>query len=243
MTWSIPEDIKRNYLERCVYHATNGLSGFKRDPAYQMILEGNTAEVGYLALGAMSKRGKFQWFIDNLDKFKKNERIGDPQMMRFGDFECAASTIRYANTFLEIRDLCDNPRRIIEIGGGYGGLCTVLSSFWNWDSYKIVDLPEPTMLATRYLNEQEVNATCHTELDEECDLIIADSSMAECTVEQQQKYINLIKKAKYAYVIYNTLHTNEGAQGAQMLTQQLVGWKIVWERVTSNVYIFWCTKP
>lgn len=46
---------------------------------------------------------------------------------------------------------------VVEIGGGYGGMCRVISERWELDDYIIYDLPEVTLLQKRYLKQYGVD--------------------------------------------------------------------------------------
>lgn len=212
MKWLAPQTNIDKYLEKCEYYATNDWSNFKQDKDYGKILEGNEPAVGDIALSNIKRLNCLNILTDNLAKFKENETVGNPKLYNFDGMLIAPSTLRYINSVLEIKTLVANPKKIIEIGGGYGGLCKTMSTVFNWDSYKIVDLPAPVKLCNRYLKHFNLNAEAVEEIDEPCDLVIADSSMAECDLETQMKYVKLIKKAKFAYIVYNSLATDKGAE-------------------------------
>jgi putative sugar O-methyltransferase len=41
--------------------------------------------------------------------------------------------------------------RVVEVGGGYGGLCKTLSVVCDFDEYILVDLPEAVAVQEKYL--------------------------------------------------------------------------------------------
>ena len=43
--------------------------------------------------------------------------------------------------------------RIVEVGGGYGGLCKVLSTVCEFDEYILIDLPEVSALQRKYIDQ------------------------------------------------------------------------------------------
>lgn len=213
MKWSIcPPDNEQRYRDKCHYYAINGFGSFKQDKDYGMILEGNEKDVGLVALENIKRRGGMDILLEHLDEFKENETIGNPPLYDYeGVGKVAPSTLRYVNTALEIQTLVKDPKKIIEIGGGYGGLCKTMSVLNNWETYKITEIDEAMLLCDKYIKAMNLNAEVVPQnIDEECDLLIADSSMAECDKETQMQYLSLIVKAKYTYIVYNTLALQEG---------------------------------
>jgi hypothetical protein len=213
MKWSIcPPENEEKYRKACHHYAVNGFGSFKRDKDYGMILEGNEKDVGIVALKNIQKNGGVDTLLKYADKFKENETIGEPPIFNYIGFgEFAPSTLRYVNTALEIKTLVKDPKKIIEIGGGYGGLCKIMSVLNDWETYKITEVDEACELCDKYIKAMNLNAeVVSQDIDEECDLLIADSSMSECDLETQMKYLKLIVKAKYIYIVYNTLALQEG---------------------------------
>jgi len=237
-----PQDIMQRYAERCEYYSTHEFSNFKQDKDYQTILEGNERIVGEIALQSIKDKGGLDYLKVNLDKFKENELVGNPTVMDFDGMNIAPSTLRYVNTLVEIRSFVENPKRIIEIGGGYGGLCKTLSVVWKWDSYKIIDIPSTVKLCDKYLKHFKLNAQAVESCDEESDLVIADSSLAECDIDTQLKYAQLIKKSKYAYVVYNTLHVLNGIENYNRFVNELSDFLLRTERTDGGILICYFTK-
>jgi hypothetical protein len=224
---SPPRDVMEKYEERCEAFVRDDelFANFKRDPDYTKILEGNEVDVGIAALWGINKWGKIitNRVMADLPRFKENESVGNPRTLRFQDFgEIAPSTLRYINSCVDIWSLVENKKmkRIIEIGGGYGGLCKTFDVYFNgFDSYTIIDLPWASKLTEKYLSKFNLGGrtTCVsiTELDkvntEDIDLLIADSSLAECNLETQLMYVDrLVRHASHVYMIYNTVHTPSG---------------------------------
>lgn len=237
-----PKNIMERYAERCEYYATHDFSDFKNDKDYITILEGNERIVGDIALKSINKLGGHDFLRENLHKFKENETVGNPTLYDFDGMSVAPSTLRYVNTLLEIRTLVNDPKRIIEIGGGYGGLCKILSAVFNWDSYKIIDIPSAVKLCQKYLDYFKLNAKAIESCNEESDLVIADSSLAECDIETQLKYAQLINKSKQAYVIYNTLHVPNGVENYKRFISELSDFTLRTEITDGGILICYLTK-
>lgn len=83
-----------------------------------------------------------------------------------------------------------------------------------------MDLPEAIELCKKYLsNFKELNGKIKfvyvSEIDNidfsSTDLVIADSSLAECSLQTQLLYTKkILSNSKYIYMIYNTLHDPSG---------------------------------
>lgn len=210
MSWAVSKGIEQKYLEKCVLFGTNeeAFANFKRDPDYNKILEGNERIVGEIAMNSIKKCGGWDWFLSNLDALKDNEKLGNPVLLDYNGIEVAPSTLRYANSLIEIESVLGGymPKSVVEIGGGYGGLCKTLSIMYHFDTYTMLDLPEANLLSKKYLSHFPINF--NYELQDSYDLFIADSSVSECDLETQLKYAQIAKKCKYVYVVYNGFHIN-----------------------------------
>lgn len=237
-----PKEVMSDYCERCEFYSLNDFSNFKRDTKYNTILEGNEKIVGDIALQSIKNYGGFDYLVKNIDKFKENEQIGNPQKFIYDGIEVAPSTLRYVNSLLEIKRLNINPKKIIEIGGGYGGLCKILSTEFIWDEYIIIDILPATKLCNKYLQAMKLNAKAVTEYDGESDLVIADSSLAECNLETQEKYAKLINKSKSAYIVYNTLHIAESARFYNAFISKLIGFNMKIELTNGGVNVIYLSK-
>jgi putative sugar O-methyltransferase len=104
---------------------------------------------------------------------------------------------------------------ILEIGGGYGGLCKILSVLVDFENYLIIDLPEVNKLSEKYLsNFEELNGktsqSFYDEIEsvEGIDLLISNYAYSECTFELQKSYYdNIIANADKFYITYNNITT------------------------------------
>ena len=103
----------------------------------------------------------------------------------------------------------ENLGNIVEIGGGYGGLCTVLTSISQYQSYTILDLPTPSLLQQLYLSKLDIKfTTCidtnNIPLGIEYDLCISEYCISEFDDTGIDFYIdNVIKFSKASYFLLN----------------------------------------
>ena len=124
-------------------------------------------------------------------------------------------------------------KKIVEIGGGYGALCKILSHIIEFEEYILIDLPPVVKLCEKYLNNfpDLKNKVSFIGCDEvqkleqinNIDLFIADSSLAECDKEVQSFYIDkILKKSKFCWVIYNTLHLAQGRENYSLFLDSVM---------------------
>lgn len=219
--WEAENQIAVDYIETCkkAVEEEETFAIFKSLQGYKNILEHVTPRQGqeYLEV-AMSMSGDA--LIENLEKFKENDLIGNPDLFSYDKVgKISPTTIRYIKNVFEMATLLqENPiSRIVEVGAGYGGLCKTLSVVCDFDEYVLVDLPEVVELQKKYLsNFPEIFAKCKfiptdkIEKLENIDLFISNYALSECDYETQVKYYeNFVSNSKFAYIIYNLVNFND----------------------------------
>ena len=127
----------------------NFLRDLKSHPAYTHVLEHVSFEEGKQYLKEIDID-----YVDKLKEIKQNDAIGKPQTYDYPSIgNISPTTIRYVkNTSDIINKFGTSFDSIVEIGGGYGGLCKVMSSFVKFDQYLLLDLEECNLLSRRYLS-------------------------------------------------------------------------------------------
>ena len=221
--WTIPPSILTNYDDVCLKIASddNLFENFKKIEEYRPILEGGPKILFYTDLEHIKNLKNSELFFDNLDKFKINDGIGDPDLYEdpvVGKF--SGSTLKFAFNALEIiyfiesqgKDL-NSIKNIVEIGGGYGGLCLILSGFIDFDSYTLIDLPNVCKLVEKYVEQfpqlkGKVKTLPCTDLTDvsfdSIDLAIGINSLSECNLEVQLSYFSkVISKSNFSYIVRN----------------------------------------
>ena len=122
---------------------------FKSNPVYCGVLEHVNQGYGYQYLECIARE-----FPESLDKLKKflnlNDKHGQPIKYDFATqdqqhYHCSPTSFRYFYQALlvlkHIKELGLNSVDIVEIGGGYGGLCLALHYLsTDINSYSICDL-------------------------------------------------------------------------------------------------------
>jgi putative sugar O-methyltransferase len=156
---------------------------------------------------------------ENIKKIKFGDSVGNPVTW---DYEIlgniSATLIRYMNV---LQDLNDNfglvsDLSIVEIGGGYGGQCSMIKDFYEVKSYDIVDISQAINLIKKYLERMNhvdvgfISAEQIVTSEKKFDLLISNYAISELNKDTQDLYLEkLIKNSRMGYVTYNALKSNE----------------------------------
>lgn len=181
-------------------------STFKSNKSFTDILEHISYQHGKEYLELINK--EFGENIYNfIDLIKINDSIGKPIKHQYGNIEASPSNFRYIYHALLIGSKCKKwfskkPRiKIVEIGGGYGGLCFYIKNILkDFDiDYTIIDLPEPNYLQRLYLDathQQNTHTISCFDIDsltgERFDLVISNYCLSEISRDNQKNYFDKI---------------------------------------------------
>ena len=190
---------------------------FKQDPRYTAILEHVSPEHGGRYIERIME---YELNDAMIDEFKDNDDLGGANRVDYGEpfGKVSPSTLRYITNALDISYFFGEGElnKIVEIGGGYGGLCKVMSSFIKFDQYLLLDLEECNLLSRKYLSHFSLPTISHRaeeidEIDENFDLLISNYALSECDRETQMMYIEkFVKKSNKFYVMHNNFHADNG---------------------------------
>ena len=214
-TWTLQDEAATPYLNVCNYAANSDefFKQFKSHPAYRHVLEHVSYEEGQQYLKEIDID-----YLDKLEEVKENDSLGSPVIYEYPSVgEISPTTIRYIkNTSDIINKFGTSFDSIVEIGGGYGGLCKVISSFIKFEQYLLLDLEECNLLSRKYLSHFNLPTLSYRseeidEIDENFDLLISNYAFSECHKEVQQDYIErFIKKSNNFYIMHNNFHLELG---------------------------------
>ena len=214
-TWTLQDEAATPYLNVCNYAANSDefFKQFKSHPAYRHVLEHVSFEEGQQYLKEIDID-----YLDKLEEVKENDSLGSPVIYEYPSVgEISPTTIRYIKNTSDIINKFGNSfDSIVEIGGGYGGLCKVLSSFIKFEQYLLLDLEECNLLSRKYLSHFNLPTLSYRseeidEIDENFDLLISNYAFSECHKEIQQDYIErFIKKSNNFYIMHNNFHLELG---------------------------------
>jgi hypothetical protein len=181
---------------------------FKRHPVYNLIHEYTTFEEGSAYLDCITRQDPD--LLDKIERFRQNDRLGNPKTFDYEKIGALSpSTLRYIKMAGDLRrafgDLTG--MRVIEIGGGYGGQCKILSDLFAFESYTIVDLPDSLALARTYLDKlgvPNVRFRSPEELTakESYDLVISDYGFSSCNGPVQKRLLERVfAQTKKGYLV------------------------------------------
>lgn len=193
-------------------------SVFRRVDTYYKIVGGGSTEhvkksVDYI--DAFSSDDYKNWIVKNHKKF---DRFGMPHTYEcvIGKKNVGMSTstslhLRVLMDLVELFDL-DNHKDIVEIGGGYGGLCSVVCTYVDDVNYSIIDLPEVNLLQEKYLSRFGLMDKVETISCFECKqfdrdvMLVSNYAFSELSREIQDVYFEkVVSKATCGYMLCNTI--------------------------------------
>lgn len=217
LNWEIDKQIAEGYVNACSEAIDDeNFANFKQDSRYRYILEGGTKNTFDYFLNKIKSLDNNSIFFDNLELFRRNDFYGNPDLYEDPDIgKFSLTTLKYVYNALEIVEYVKDSEidKIVEIGGGYGGLAVVLGGILDFSQYTLVDLPETCKLVDKYISNYDdlklrIKSLSCFEIDEfnftNTDLTIAINSLSECNIDVQMNYFDqIISKSKYSYVIRN----------------------------------------
>jgi hypothetical protein len=217
--WDINPADSKDYINTCekIVENDENFSNFKSSEKYNIILEHVDQELGLQYFDHIQKFGK-EIYEEKFDNFFENDLIGNPRQFLYGDKKISPTTLRYIKNVLDLSSICGDQEisKIVEVGGGYGGLCKTLSVLCNFEKYINVDLPQVLKIQQKYLKNfseiyPKIEFVSCNELEDtsNIDLFISNYSLSELTIETQLNYYNkLIKNSKLIYITYNLISNN-----------------------------------
>lgn len=208
-TWTLPPQATNAYLAACRMASENSefFDNFKQNPAYRHVLEHVTPEEAGIYLDLVKID-----YSKELEAVKINDAYGNPDIYDFDDFgPLSPTTARYLKNTSDIISKFGNDfDSIVEVGGGYGGLATVLYPFVEYNSYLLIDLPEANLLSRKYTEKTGCpvysNTSDEIEFDDDYkfDLFISNYAFSECERETQLEYIDkFLRNSNKFYMIFN----------------------------------------
>jgi hypothetical protein len=198
----------------------NDLSDFKRNEAYRGMLEHVSPEFGTQYLSAI--RGYTDLSLEDIGSFSTlNDSLGKPITAEYSGLSISPSNLRYifqSHLILtHLRTLALPQIDIVEVGGGYGGLCLALHHFAEKygvkiNSYTIIDLTDPSRLQKLYLSTiaptLQVDfvdaATFGAGIEKTNMFLISNYCFSEIAENLQKEYIaKLFPKVSHGFMAWN----------------------------------------
>lgn len=190
--WMIKDKALNDYLQACK-DAVNNITTFKQDERLHAIFEHCPKRIADEYYKLLPE--------EMINKGWTNDFYGSPRLHNYGQRKFSTSTIQYVgvlNNLIKYFGSLDG-KRIVEIGGGYGGQCRTVYDMFTPECYHIIDLPEVCELQRRYCH-----AECFTEpTGEDYDLVISNYALSE--ILDNKLYIDkILSRSKHGYITCNT---------------------------------------
>jgi len=199
---------------------SNDLSSFKGNNVYRGMLEHVSPEFGKQYLQAIQAYTDIS--LEEIDSFsRRNDSLGAPIKSGIGGLLLSPSNLRYifhSHLILNhLRSLALPQIDIVEVGGGYGGLCLALDHFAQKysvkiNSYTIIDLTNPSRLQKLYLSKLypslQVNfvdaSTFGADIAMKDMFLISNYCFSEISDNLQKEYIaKLFPKVSHGFMAWN----------------------------------------
>lgn len=196
------------------------LSNFKSDNDYRTVLEHVSPLEGSKYLDLINSSTDIT--LSEVEEFcKLNDSIGNPIKNQYAEVLCSPSNLRYIfHAFLVLRhmkSLNRNNLDIVEVGGGYGGLCLAIHTFakkYNIaiNSYTIIDLAEANVVQKMFLQKAQPSLkvewadanTFGSSIEKSNMFLISNYCFSELCKEYQEKYIEtLFPKVSNGFMAWN----------------------------------------
>ncbi len=158
-----------------------------------------------------------------LAAMRENDKQGGASLFNYNGMMIAPTTMRHGAMAYRLSKLFKPLGNVIEIGGGYGGLCLVMSKWAKFKSWTLVDLGPTLALNRRYLEGVPNVAYLDAEGDswgEGYDLVVSTYAYSECSPEMKEAYLEkILKVTPRGYLVCNN---GGGPELADMLDAELL---------------------
>lgn len=201
-------------------------ANFKRDKDYVSVLEHVTEEQGAAYLKILRDRddGIFDAAKDTL---LQTDAVGNPKKFDYGTgTPLSSTTLRYLKVASDLKILFGNlaDKKLVEIGGGYGGQALVCDTLFKTREYHVFDLPDVTRLVAMYLESFLLNGafaprTINTANPEDYDLAISNYAWSELPRAVQEVYIRkVLSRSARGYLTMNSGRTDHASRADEKFT-------------------------
>jgi putative sugar O-methyltransferase len=197
---------------------------FRRFYDYREILEHVDYNLGMKYLNKINELEP--GILLDISKFKKNDEVGSPRKYTYpGIGEISPTTLRYISVAVELRKEFGQGSlgSVVEIGAGYGGQLSILSSLQYFSDYTIYDLPQVQSLIRKYLTFQSVQNVAFPEVvtspTKKFDLVISNYAFSELPREVQIPYLEkILINSRRGYLIMNSGLENKSGRSKGKIT-------------------------
>jgi putative sugar O-methyltransferase len=150
-------------------------------------------------------------------KFSTSELYGSPQTFKYKKyffskgFYLSPTTARYIKNLSDLISIFGSLEgmKIVEIGGGYGGLCKIICDVFKIHSYTLFDLSPCLKLSERFLKNFNTPTVSYLTdkimpKNEKFDIVISNYAFSELSSKLQNLYYsNILKHSNRGYLTCN----------------------------------------
>lgn len=206
MSWLLDKRNEQLYLSICERAVKDErvFATFRNSEPFKLIVENSPLKSGNEYLACIKEQ--YPWLFDHFNQFETSDDVGMPETFEFDGIWLSPTTLRYIKTLGDLEKFFGNleGKNIVEIGGGYGGLCKIIHDIYRPASYSILDLMEPLQLQKKFLSTFGIQINVSRENKVPIDLLIAMYSWSELDLKTQKQYLDdVISKAKNCYIMLN----------------------------------------
>jgi hypothetical protein len=239
------------YRTACAEAATDPLlfRSFRRNPEISGIIEPYIApdDPGRRlvpSIGELMERLEGEPdFAQHYPIFRRNDEIGEPPLTPVNGWDdTSIYTLRYAKIAYDMRRLFGSldGLHVVEIGGGYGGQCAILSQMFALASYTIIDLPEVLQLQRTYLQALDIRSVTLLTKDDVAaegrwDLAISNYAYSELSEELRAFYLDrVLARSTRGYMLWNYMvmaYQRSGQDYRAALMDELTVFAKILERI------------
>lgn len=190
---------------------------FRANRQYRKILEHVTKSLGHKYLEEV-------YALDLecnklFDSVSPIDRLGSPLRYKFANFgRLSPTTIRYVYVHLNLKRFFGNleNKKVIEIGGGFGGQAAVSTYLTPNLKWSIYDLPEVSQLQSKFMRTANPNASIAylsgIKIKENSgDILISNYALSEVSRKLQLEYISkVVCNCSKGYMAWNLISEQNG---------------------------------
>jgi hypothetical protein len=136
--------------------------------------------------------------------------VGNPEGPMVQGYCLTLSDLYAVRNAWQLARFIDSPKRIVEVGPGYGALAAILRRLYPDAEIVLVDLPEHHKVLEYYLSEMEVDVEVTTELPDGADVFIALRCLMEMPPDEVRKYLHWAQETDvhWCYIVNRYLKCN-----------------------------------
>jgi|APSaa5957512622_1039677.scaffolds.fasta_scaffold54447_3 hypothetical protein len=207
MGWTIPRHWAVNYskiVDKCLWDATT-FENFRTHPHSASIVGNGMSDTEQTML-YNEITTKYPYLLDQVSIIQLIDAIGGPPTIQLpNNVTLCKRSLRYMWAAGLIAEHFGDIAKVVEIGCGYGGLCHSLSTYFDLDGYKLVDLKNVVALTRRVLSHLPTNRNDDFyEPEPPYSICVSESALSELDIPLiQQYYDEYISKSDAIYLRIN----------------------------------------